>query len=71
MLFLRLALGTAAVAQPAINIGTAFADAANAAAQTAGVIKAPATLSPAFSPYGSEIPFLLGALALYAGSRER
>ena len=43
VIFLRMALGTNAVKQPAINVGTAFAVAADAALG--------ATLKPAFSPY--------------------
>lgn len=41
------------VPEPAIDIGQAFATAANAAAN--------ATLSPPFSPYANDITFLLGA----------
>lgn len=58
--FLRSALGTAAVAQPAINIsgGTATAPGAfTAAARAAGVI--PST--GVFNPYADENSFLLGA----------
>ena len=43
MVFLRTALGSMAVDQPAINVGSAFAVAADAALG--------ATLKPAFSPY--------------------
>ena len=43
MIFLRTALDTAAVDQPAINVGTAFNMVAEAALD--------ATLTPAFSPY--------------------
>ena len=43
VIFLRAALGTMAVKQPAINVGTAFAVAADAALG--------ATLKPVFSPY--------------------
>ena len=43
VIFLRTALGSAAVAQPAINIGSAFEMAANAALGT--------TLKPGFMPY--------------------
>ncbi len=50
VLFLRGALGSAAVAQPAINIGTAFATLATAAG-----------ISGTFSPYTSFANFLLGA----------
>jgi hypothetical protein len=51
--FLRAALGSAAVARPAINIGTAF----QAAAIAAGV----ATASAPFDPYANETNFLLAA----------
>ncbi|HWG84509.1 MAG TPA: ferritin-like domain-containing protein, partial [Deinococcales bacterium] len=51
--FLRSALGAAAVARPAIDIGPAFAAAANAALGT--------TLSPAFNPYDNALYFLHGA----------
>ena len=43
VIFLRAALGPAAVAQPAINLNTAFEMAANAALGT--------TLKPGFMPY--------------------
>ena len=51
--FLRAALGVKAVARPQIDIGPAFAAAANAAFAT--------TLSPAFDPYANELFFLHGA----------
>jgi hypothetical protein len=51
--FLRKALGSAAVAQPEININTAF----TAAAAAAGLIKKGQT----FNVYGNENNFLLGA----------
>lgn len=51
--FLRQALGSAAVARPEINIGTAF----TAAATAAGLIKKGQT----FNVYASEDNFLLGA----------
>ncbi len=51
--FLRAALGSKAVARPQIDIGPAFAAAANAAFA--------ATLSPAFDPYANELFFLHGA----------
>jgi Ferritin-like domain len=52
VLFLRKALGAKAVARPNINIGTAFADAADKA--SAGAIKG-------FDPYANELFFLHGA----------
>ena len=51
--FLRAALGAKAVARPQIDIGPAFAAAANAAFA--------ATLTPAFDPYANELFFLHGA----------
>jgi hypothetical protein len=54
--FLRMALGTAAVAIPELNIGTAFSDAADAALNT--------TLTPRFTPYltqNNDLVFLHGA----------
>ena len=51
--FLRAALGAKAVPRPQIDIGPAFAAAANAAFAT--------TLSPAFDPYANELFFLHGA----------
>ena len=55
--FLRGALGTAAVAQPAINISGDVNGAFSAAAQAAGVVPA----GTAFNPYASDEAFLLGA----------
>lgn len=55
--FLRLVLGKAAVPEPEIDIGPAFAAAADAALGT--------TLKPSFSPYaanGNDLLFLLGEL---------
>ena len=52
VIFLRTALGSAAAHMPDIDIGTAFANAANAALGM--------KLSPAFSPYGSDLAFLFG-----------
>ncbi|MEF2978383.1 ferritin-like domain-containing protein [Subtercola sp. YIM 133946] len=51
--FLRAALGSAAVARPAINISDAF----TAAATAAGVIKPGQT----FDPYADDVSFLIGA----------
>ena len=53
VLFLRKVLGTAAVDRPVLDIGPAFAAAANAAAG--------ATLTPAFNPYLNDLFFLHGA----------
>lgn len=50
---LRAALGDAAVPCPLIDIGPAFAAAANAATG--------AMLDPAFDPYGNDVLFLHGA----------
>jgi hypothetical protein len=55
--FLRTALGTAAIAQPAINISGDANGAFTAAARAAGVIGATAT----FDPYASPDAFLIGA----------
>jgi hypothetical protein len=51
--FLRSALGASAVARPQLDIGPAFAAAANAAFGT--------TLTPAFDPYANDLFFLHGA----------
>lgn len=51
--YLRTALGNASVQCPQVNIGSAFAAAANAALNT--------TLSPPFSPYTNDLYFLHGA----------
>ena len=56
MQFLRSALGAAAVPCPLVDIGPAFAAAANAAAMPAN-----ATFSPAYSPYANDLSFWLGS----------
>ena len=66
VIFLRTALGAAAVPQPAINVGSAFEVAADAALGT--------TLSPGFSPYKvrllAQFLFLrMARLALYVSLR--
>lgn len=53
VIFLRTALGAAAVPMPDLDLGTAFANAADAALGS--------KLSPSFSPYGSDLAFLFGA----------
>ncbi|MBB4152454.1 hypothetical protein GGQ80_000330 [Sphingomonas jinjuensis] len=55
--FLRTALGTSAVAQPAINISGDANGAFTAAARAAGVVGSTGT----FDPYSSDENFLLGA----------
>jgi len=53
VVFLRTALGAAAVPIPLINLGTSFSGAADAALNM--------TLKPAFSPYAGDLAFLLGS----------
>ena len=55
--FLRTALGSAAVAQPALNISGDATGAFTTAARAAGVVGSSGT----FDPYGDENSFLLGA----------
>lgn len=60
VLFLRGQLGSAAVAQPAINIDGSATGAFTAAARAAGVVSASGT----FDPYASQDNFLLGGALL-------
>ena len=55
--FLRMALGTSAVSQPAIDVGTDPNGAFSSAARAAGLVGA----GQAFDPYSSDENFLLGA----------
>ena len=55
--FLRTALGSAAVAEPAINVGFGVNDSFSNAARAAGLI----TDAQAFDPYASDEAFLIGA----------
>lgn len=56
--FLVGALGSKAVMRPVLDIGPAFAAAANAAAKNAGLGD---SLTPAFNPYAADLFFLHGA----------
>ena len=58
---LRATLGANAIPRPTLDIGPAFAAAANATAYNAKLITAPATLTPAFNPYLNDLFFLHGA----------
>ncbi len=60
VLFLRSQLGSAAVAQPAINIDGSATGAFTAAARAAGVVSASGT----FDPYASDDNWLLGGMLL-------
>ena len=60
VIFLRTQLGTAAVAQPAINIDGSATGAFTAAARAAGVVGATGT----FDPYASDDNWLLGGMLL-------
>jgi hypothetical protein len=51
------ALGGSAVAQPAINIGTSF----QALAAAANTVTPAGNIPPTFSPYASDVTFLVGA----------
>ena len=55
--FLRSALGSSAVSQPAIDVGTDPSGAFSSAARAAGLV----TAGQAFDPYASDENFLLGA----------
>lgn len=57
VLFLQSALSTAAVAQPAINLGTSFQTLATAA----NTVTPAGAIPPSFSPYASDATFLVGA----------
>jgi hypothetical protein len=57
VLFLQSALGSAAVAQPAINLGTSF----QTLAVAANTVTPAGNIPPSFSPYASDATFLVGA----------
>jgi len=57
VLFLQSALGSSAVAQPAINLGTSF----QTLAAAANMVTPAGNIPPSFSPYASDDTFLVGA----------
>lgn len=57
VLFLQTALGSSAVAQPAINLGTSF----QMLAAAANSVTPAGNIPTAFSPYASDVTFLVGA----------
>lgn len=57
VLFLQSALGSSAVAQPALNLGTSF----QTLAAAANMVTPAGNIPPSFSPYASDDTFLVGA----------